>query len=107
MFPEQTNKLTTFEMRESRRQRRAFHLLIPGSIIIIYDVDLFHLDIFIFILFNAVLVWIILDRVTLDWYIVMSSVCHLRSASFFGHVDALPVLDQVEMIPRNFSASFE
>lgn len=53
------------------------------------------------------LVWIILDRVTLDWYIVMSSVCHLRSASFFGHVDALPVLDQVEMIPRNFSASFE
>jgi len=43
-------------MRESRRQRREFHLLIPGSIIIIYDVDLFHLDIliFLFILSNAV-----------------------------------------------------
>ena len=96
-------------MRESRRQRREFHLLIPGSIIIIYDVDLFHLDIFIFI-------YIVQCGLGVNYFgsnKFRLIHCHVLGLSptlcvvFFGHVDALPVLDQVEMIPRNFSASFE
>ncbi len=42
-----------------------------------------YFDIFIYIVQCGFLAWIILDRISLDWFIVMSSVCHLRSASFF------------------------
>lgn len=96
-------------MRESRRQRREFHLLIPGSIIIIYDVDLFHLDILIF--FYIVQCGFGVNYFGSNKFKIDSLSCP-RSVTyalrlFFGHVDALPVLDQVEMIPRNFSASFE